>query len=170
MGNATGNATGDRGNSEMIELTKWLGIKLRPGEILTLLVCQQLIGQDIYLADIAAATGQSEPTTRRAMQKLQRLGHLAYSVFNRGCDDPNYKVLWARTAIGDVTPKLAQLRRDATLVVVEHPECGRKSLVHGQIRKFAKENGLNYRAFRSVLGGDRNHHHGWRLVRKASGL
>jgi hypothetical protein len=83
MGNATGNATGDRGNIEMIELTKWLGIKLSPRASRFCGLKPQNSKCLLYLSSVVFH-GQGEPTTRRAMQKLQRLGHLAYSVFNRG--------------------------------------------------------------------------------------
>jgi hypothetical protein len=147
-----------------LEFTAALGLTLRSSEILTLLVCQQLEKRHCYLLDIATASGQSDVSARRAMRLLQRHRHLIYTVHNRGSDDPNYEVLWVRRSMIEKAPDSIGLIRRAKIIYIDHPEHGKKSIAHGQIRKFVEKNDLNYRAFRAVLSGDRNHHHGWRLA------
>jgi hypothetical protein len=147
-----------------IEFLTGLSPHLRPPELLTLLVCQHLERQDCYLADIASATGQSDVSARRCLRKLQKLGHLIYTVHNRGSDDPNYEVLWVRRGLTERTPRQDNLVRSVKSIKVCHPNHGVKTIQHGRIRRFMDEQGLNYRAFRSVINGARSHHHGWRLA------
>lgn len=148
---------------ELIDFLRHLGTRLSSGQILTLLVAQQYEKQHCYLADVAAAIGASEVTARKYLRSLQKQGHLIFVVHNTGSDDPNYEILWARRTAQEKAPNAYHLTRKVREIVVSHPEHGKKTIQHGNIRKFVNKYGLNYRAFRSVLNGDRNHHHNWRL-------
>lgn len=127
-----------------LDFLSGLGEVLRPPEILTLLVCQRLEKQDCYLDDIAKATGQSDVSARRCLRKLQRLGHLVYTVHNRGSDDPNYEILWARKSLAEKAPGQAYAIRQAKAIKLWHPEHGNKTIEHGKIRRFVDAHNVNY--------------------------
>jgi len=148
---------------ECMEFWRGLGINLGPGHIHTLMVCQQLEGQDVYLEDVAAAVGASHISTRRYMRGLQRFGHLIYCVHNRGTTEPNYQILWARRSLKEKAPDRTYTVRKARTIKLVHPEHGLHEVTSGNFRRFVREWGLSYRSFRNVIAGTQGHHRGWRL-------
>lgn len=151
-------------NVGFIDFLTELGTRLSSGQLLTLLVAQQYEKQHCYLADIAGAIGSSDVTARKYLRSLQRQGHLVFVVHNTGGNHPNYEILWTRRSADEKSPNAYNLTRRAREIVVSHPDHGRKTIQHGNIRKFVRQHKLKYRAFRAVLTGERNHHHGWRLA------
>lgn len=145
-----------------IEFVAYCLSRLTDSQFALYCVLRSLRGQILTLSEIAELMGRSAGNPdrlRHHLRNLERKGFIRY--YARG--GFGHEILWVRMDAVEKAPSIELTRRKACEYRLVHPEHGSKKLLHGNIRDFARRNGLQYRALRSVLSGDRNHHHGWKL-------